>query len=125
MANKLKLGIPKGSLQDATIALFKRAGSSPAMAPIMRELTASPAHPHVITKPMAVPVILGKALPTIASVVGNTGAMETPAMNTSTKAAVGSERHRGNEQGHGPGDGVSDFQGFEDKGHHPADRPAA
>ena len=26
MANKLKLGIPKGSLQDATIALFKRAG---------------------------------------------------------------------------------------------------
>jgi ATP phosphoribosyltransferase len=25
-ANKLKLGIPKGSLQDATIALFKRAG---------------------------------------------------------------------------------------------------
>ena len=26
MANKLKLGIPKGSLQDATIALFDRAG---------------------------------------------------------------------------------------------------
>jgi ATP phosphoribosyltransferase len=26
MANKLKLGIPKGSLQDATIALFTRAG---------------------------------------------------------------------------------------------------
>ena len=26
MANKLKLGIPKGSLQDATIDLFKRAG---------------------------------------------------------------------------------------------------
>jgi ATP phosphoribosyltransferase len=26
MANKLKLGIPKGSLQDATIALFERAG---------------------------------------------------------------------------------------------------
>ncbi len=26
MATKLKLGIPKGSLQDATIALFKRAG---------------------------------------------------------------------------------------------------
>ena len=26
MANKLKLGIPKGSLQDATIALFQRAG---------------------------------------------------------------------------------------------------
>src|ERR1700675_1421108 len=26
MANKLRLGIPKGSLQDATIALFKRAG---------------------------------------------------------------------------------------------------
>ena len=28
MANKLKLGIPKGSLQDATIALFARAGWS-------------------------------------------------------------------------------------------------
>ena len=26
MTNKLRLGIPKGSLQDATIALFKRAG---------------------------------------------------------------------------------------------------
>ncbi len=26
MANKLRLGIPKGSLQDATIALFRRAG---------------------------------------------------------------------------------------------------
>jgi len=26
MASKLKLGIPKGSLQDATIALFERAG---------------------------------------------------------------------------------------------------
>src|SRR6202046_1269634 len=26
MANKLRLGIPKGSLQDATIVLFKRAG---------------------------------------------------------------------------------------------------
>ena len=26
MANKLRIGIPKGSLQDATIALFKRAG---------------------------------------------------------------------------------------------------
>ncbi|QHN05503.1 ATP phosphoribosyltransferase [Granulicella sp. WH15] len=26
MANKLKLGVPKGSLQDATIALFERAG---------------------------------------------------------------------------------------------------
>jgi ATP phosphoribosyltransferase len=28
VANKLRLGIPKGSLQDATIALFKRAGWS-------------------------------------------------------------------------------------------------
>jgi len=26
MANQLKLGIPKGSLQDATVALFERAG---------------------------------------------------------------------------------------------------
>ena len=28
MANKIRLGIPKGSLQDATLALFKRAGWS-------------------------------------------------------------------------------------------------
>src|SRR5271156_5465075 len=28
VANKIRLGIPKGSLQDATIALFKRAGWS-------------------------------------------------------------------------------------------------
>src|SRR5579863_2890353 len=26
VANKLRLGLPKGSLQDATLALFKRAG---------------------------------------------------------------------------------------------------
>ena len=70
-------------------AFLSRAGSSPAIAPISRELTASPAHPQVIAKPMAVPLMRGKALPTMASVVGNTGAMDTPAMNTSTKATVG------------------------------------
>ena len=59
------------------------------MAPMSRELTASPAHPHVITKPIAVPPMRGKAVPTMARVVGNTGAMEIPAMNTSAKAAVG------------------------------------
>ena len=59
------------------------------MGPIRRELTARPAHPQVMTKPVAVPVMRGKALPTMANVVGNTGAIERPAINTSTAAAVG------------------------------------
>ena len=59
------------------------------MAPMMRELTARPTQPQVITKPMAVPVMRGKALPTMASVVGKTGAMERPAMKTSTTAMPG------------------------------------
>ena len=41
-------------------AFLRRSGSPPAMAPMMRELTARPAHPQVMTKPMAVPVMRGK-----------------------------------------------------------------
>ena len=59
------------------------------MNPIIRELTASPTQPQVITNPIAVPVIRGNASPTIASVVGNTGAIESPARNTITPAAAG------------------------------------
>lgn len=59
------------------------------MAPMMRELTANPAQPQVMAKPMAVPVICGKAVPTIASVVGKTGAMAIPARKTSAAAAAG------------------------------------
>src|SRR5580700_3093894 len=70
-------------------AFLSRSGSPPAMAPMMGELTASPAHPQVMTNPMAVPVMRGNALPTMASVVGKTGAIESPAMNTSTHAALG------------------------------------
>ena len=70
-------------------ARLRRAGSSPAIAPMMRELTASPAHPQVMTKPMAVPLMRGKALPTSASVVGNTGAMAIPARKTSPAATFG------------------------------------
>lgn len=54
-----------------------------------RELTASPAQPQVITNPMAVLVMRGNASPTMASVVGKTGAMESPARKTSAKAAAG------------------------------------
>ena len=59
------------------------------MAPIMRELTARPVHPQVMTKPMAVLVMRGKASPTMASVVGKTGAIESPLRKTSTNAAPG------------------------------------
>src|ERR1700739_5153292 len=56
---------------------------------MIRELTASPAQPHVITKPIAVPLIFGNAVPTIARVVGKTGAMESPATKTSAAATEG------------------------------------
>src|ERR1039458_3116034 len=72
-------------------AFLSRKGSPPAIAPMRRELTASPAQPQVMTKPMAVPDMRGKALPTIARVVGKTGAMERPAINTRTNATVGLE----------------------------------
>src|ERR1035437_6983493 len=70
-------------------AFLRRRGSPPAMAPMRRELTARPAHPQVMTKPIAVPLMRGKALPTTARVVGNTGAMARPAINTRTAAAPG------------------------------------
>src|SRR5580700_2410928 len=70
-------------------AVFRRLGSPPPIAPMMRELTAKPHQPRVITTPSAVPVIRGNASPTMASVVGKTGAMETPARKTRTPATVG------------------------------------
>jgi len=45
-------------------------------------------HPQVITKPIAVPPMREKHSDN-SSVVGNTGAIESPAINTSTNAAVG------------------------------------
>ena len=49
------------------------------MMPVMRELIARPVHPHLITKPMAAPVVRGNASPTMARVVEEAGAMESPA----------------------------------------------
>src|SRR5215467_4708507 len=69
-------------------ALLRRLGSPPAIAPMIRELTASPIQPQVMANPMAVPVIRGNTFPTIASVVGNTGAIDTPARNTRIQAPV-------------------------------------
>src|ERR1039457_7593819 len=74
-------------------AFFSLLGSPPAIATMMRALTARPSQPQVMAKPMAVPVILGKASPTMASVVGKTGAMANPAMNTRIQAAF-SKRKR-------------------------------
>src|SRR6202161_1682052 len=70
-------------------ALRMRLGSPPAMAPMMWELTARPAHPQVMTMPMAVEVMRGKASATMARVVGKTGAMERPERKTSAAAAPG------------------------------------
>ena len=70
-------------------AFFSRVGSPPAIAPMIRELTARPAHPQVMANPIAVPVMRGNADPTIASVVGNTGAIASPAIKTSAAAAPG------------------------------------
>ena len=70
-------------------AFFRREASVPAIAPMMRELTARPIQPQVMTSPMAVPDMRGKASPTMASVVGKTGAMEIPARKTRTAAAPG------------------------------------
>ena len=73
------------------------------MAPMMLELTARPVHPQVMTKPMAVPVMRGKASPTMARVVGKTGAMVSPAAKTSAKAAagLGGPEHEEGRDGHG------------------------
>ena len=56
------------------------------MPPMIRELTASPAHPNVIATPMAVLVSRGKNSGTMASAVGNIGAMDNPAKNTNSPA---------------------------------------
>ena len=56
---------------------------------MIRELTASPIHPHVMTIPSAVAVPTLKAAPVIASVVGKTGAIETPARNTVSHVTPG------------------------------------
>ena len=68
---------------------MSRKGSLPAIAPMSRELTAKPAYPHVMTKPIAVPVMRGNSPPTIATVVGKTGAIERPATKTSAEAKFG------------------------------------
>src|SRR5258707_10542800 len=75
---------------SSSSAVFRLAESTPAMDPMMGELTASPIQPKVITIPMAVAVMMGNASPTMASVVGNTGAMARPAQNTAIQARVGS-----------------------------------
>src|SRR6266851_210429 len=71
-------------------ACLRFAGSVPASAPMIGELAASPIHPQVITMPIAVAVPLGNASATIASVVGNTGAIARPAQNTAIPAIVAS-----------------------------------
>ena len=75
------------------------------MAPMILELTARPVQPQVMTKPMAVPVMRGKAVPVMASVVGKTGAMARPAMKTSAPAAVGLTVRSMKKRGDGHGDG--------------------
>ena len=55
---------------------------------INRLLTASPAQPQVMTKPMAVPVIRGNAVPVMASTVGKTGAIDNPAAAKTSAAAT-------------------------------------
>ena len=70
-------------------ACRSRLGSPPAMTPIIRELTASPSQPLATTMPSAVDAIRGNVLPTMAIVVGNTGAIETPARKTSIPATDG------------------------------------
>ena len=62
---------PTISTDDAGIsksAFLSRRGSPPAIPPMIRELTASPAHPQVMTNPIDVPGRLGKLLPAIARV---------------------------------------------------------
>ena len=90
---------------------MRRKGSPPAMAPMILELTARPAQPQVMTKPMAVPVMRGKAVPTMARVVGKTGAMERPAMKTKAAAATGLTvlEHEQRGDGHGDRGGQEDL----------------
>lgn len=70
-------------------AFFRPLGSSPATAPISGELATNPNHPAVAAMPVAVAAIAGNRAFTTARAVGNTGAIATPARNTSTQAVVG------------------------------------
>lgn len=68
---------------------LRRRGSSPATLPMMGELTTRPSHPAVSATPVAVATRAPlKVALTMASVVGNTGAMAMPARNTRNQAAV-------------------------------------
>jgi archaellum component FlaG (FlaF/FlaG flagellin family) len=58
------------------------AGFGPDSQPIIGELIISPLNPQVITNPIAIADWLLKSLPTMAIVVGNTGAIAVPAKNT-------------------------------------------
>ena len=57
-------------------------GFEPDNQPITGELIIRPLNPHVTVNPIAVADWFLKSFPTIAIVVGNTGAMATPVMNT-------------------------------------------
>ena len=94
-------------------AFLRRRGSLPAMAPMRRELTARPTHPQVMTKPMAVPVMRGKAVPVMASVVGKTGAMASPARKTRAAASgwLDGAEHEECGDGHGDGGGEKHLDG--------------
>ena len=57
-------------------------GSEPDNHPITGELRISPLNPHVIAKPIAVAERERNIFPMMATVVGKTGAIATPARNT-------------------------------------------
>src|SRR5438552_16764792 len=76
---------------NSSKAVCKRLGTVPAIAPMMGALMARPIQPLVITMPMAVAVALGNASPTMASVVGKTGAMARQPQNTATAATATSD----------------------------------
>src|SRR5260370_41954805 len=65
-------------------AFFSLLGSPPAIEPMMRELTARPIQPEVITMPMAVPVTRGKKTPPNPKMDRDTGANATPDRKTKT-----------------------------------------
>src|SRR5436305_5915739 len=60
---KLKLGLPKGSLQDATFSLFERAGysfkiSSRSYQPLVNDDTLDP----ILLRPQEIPVYVGQGI---------------------------------------------------------------
>ena len=67
-----------------------------------RELTARPIQLAVIAIPMAVPVMRGNTSPMIATVVGKTGAMDTPAQKVRYPGAlrVACLEHQEGREGH-------------------------